>query len=59
MLDDRFGSVEEMKLQLGGAPVLAMIRRLTPLEEGGLEGVHAYARPNDASTEPSAPCGPP
>lgn len=51
MLDDRFGSVEEMKLQLGGAPVLAMIRRLTPLEEGGLEGVHAYARPNDASTE--------
>jgi succinoglycan biosynthesis transport protein ExoP len=51
MLDDRFGSVEEMKIQLGGIPILAMVRRLEPLEEGSLEGVQAYVRPNDPATE--------
>jgi polysaccharide biosynthesis transport protein len=51
MLDDRFGSLEELRLQLGGVPVLAMVRRLEPAGESGLEAVQSYARPNDPATE--------
>ena len=45
MLDDRFGSVEEMKIQLGGIPIPPWPGRLEPLEEGSLEGVQAYVGP--------------
>jgi capsular exopolysaccharide synthesis family protein len=51
VLDDRFGSPEELRQQLGGLPILAMIRRLESLEEDGLGGVYAYVRPNDVGTE--------
>ncbi len=51
MLDDRFGSVDEMRLQLGDIPVLAMIRRLESLGESGIECVQTFARPNDVATE--------
>ena len=51
MLDDRFGSLEEMRLQLGDLPALAMIRKLEPLDAVGPEAIHVYARPNDPDTE--------
>jgi capsular exopolysaccharide synthesis family protein len=51
VLDDRFGTIEEMRHQLGGVPVLAMVRRLEPLGDVGLGALHAYARPNDLASE--------
>lgn len=51
MLDDRFGSLEEMRLQLGGLPVLAMVPRLDPLDAVGPAAVHVYAQPNALATE--------
>ena len=51
LLDDRFHSPDELKAQIG-APVLAMVRDLTPLSaEFGLESLHTYAKPNSVETE--------
>lgn len=51
MLDDRFGSIEEMRAQLGNLPVLGMVRKLEPLEGSGLEAIHVHARPQAAENE--------
>ncbi len=51
MLDDRFGSVEEMRLQLGGLPVLAMVPKLESLDALGPGAIHVYAQPNASATE--------
>ena len=51
MLDDRFGSVEEMRQQLGGLPVLAMVPKLDALDAVGPEAIHVCAQPNAAATE--------
>jgi uncharacterized protein involved in exopolysaccharide biosynthesis len=50
VLDDRFMSPEDLTAQLG-VPVLAMVRRLEPIEGEGLATVHAYDRPNAVETE--------
>lgn len=50
VLDDRFGSPEEMFTQLG-APVLSIIRKLDPLEGTGLASVHTFMSPNAVQTE--------
>lgn len=51
MLDDRFSSLEEMRQQLGGLPVLAMVPRLEPLDAVGPAAIHIYAQPNAVATE--------
>ncbi len=51
MLTDRFPSLEELRIQLGGIPVLAIIRKLEPLAGVGSEAIHVCARPNTPETE--------
>jgi succinoglycan biosynthesis transport protein ExoP len=51
MLDDRFGSVDELKQQVGGIPMLAVVRKLDPLDEVGLKSVYSFSRPTDPATE--------
>lgn len=50
LLDDRFGSPEEIADQLG-APVLSMIRQLTPTGGVGLGAVHMVAGGDDVQLE--------
>ena len=50
VLDDRFMSPEDLMAQLG-VPVLAMVRRLDPIEGTGLDTIHACARPNAIESE--------
>jgi len=50
VLDDRFTSPEEMSAQLA-VPVLALVRRLDPIDGAGLAKVHTHVRPNAAETE--------
>lgn len=50
LLDDRFRSPEEMQAQLG-VPVLAMIRKLDPLDQVGPGGIHVHVKPASAEAE--------
>lgn len=50
LLDDHFRSAEELRTQLG-IPVLAIVQRLEPLAEVGIDGVHVHVRPNAVETE--------
>jgi len=50
LLDDRFNSPEELSTQLG-VPILAMVRKLDPLEGEGFAAIHTHALPNSAETE--------
>lgn len=50
VLDDRFSSPEEMRLQLG-VPVLAMVREMSPLPGRSLDTVHTNAKPNGVEAE--------
>ncbi len=50
LLDDRFRTPDDLRSQLG-APILAMVQRLAPLGEQGLEALHTYSRPNSPESE--------
>jgi capsular exopolysaccharide synthesis family protein len=50
LLDDRFRSPEEMQSQLG-VPVLAMVRKLEPLNQVGPGGIHVHAEPTGVGAE--------
>lgn len=50
LLDDRFRSPEEMQTQLG-VPVLAMVRKLEPLNEVGPGGIHVNVEPTGVEAE--------
>ncbi len=50
LLDDRFRSPEELQAQLG-IPVLAMVRKMDPVADRGIEAIHAHMRPNAVETE--------
>jgi len=51
LLDDRFRSPEDLQEQTG-VPVLAMIRKLEPLEEGvGIENIHIHVRQSGSDAE--------
>ncbi|HEX4145197.1 MAG TPA: polysaccharide biosynthesis tyrosine autokinase [Pirellulales bacterium] len=50
VLDDRFRSPEEMRIQLG-APLLAMVRKMDDLHTVGLEGIQAHIAPDAPSSE--------
>jgi len=50
LLDDHFRSPEELEA-LMRLPVLAMVRRLEPLAETGIDAIHAHVRPNASETE--------
>ncbi len=50
LLYDHFRSPEEIRTELG-VPVLAMIRRMDPVADCGIDAVHVHVRPNAAETE--------
>lgn len=51
LLDDRFRSPEDLQEQTG-VPVLAMIRKMEPLEEGvGSENIHVHVRQSGSDAE--------
>jgi polysaccharide biosynthesis transport protein len=50
LLDDRFRSPEEIKMQLG-TPVLSMVRQLEQLPGHGIEAVQTFAQPNSIGAE--------
>lgn len=50
LLDDRFRSPEEMQIQLG-VPILAMIRKLAPLDQVGPGGIHVHVEPTGVEAE--------
>ena len=51
LLDDRFRSPEDLQQQTG-VPILAMIRKLEPLEEGvGVENIHVHVRKTGSDAE--------
>ena len=50
VIDDRFRSPEELRLQLG-VPVLAMIPKMPDIEGDGFAGVHTFAQPNGGESE--------
>ncbi len=50
LLDDRFRSPEEMQTQLG-VPVLAMVRKLEPLNQVGPGGIHVHVHPTGVEAE--------
>jgi succinoglycan biosynthesis transport protein ExoP len=50
VLDDRFGSPEEMSAQLG-VPALALVRRMRKIDDVGLAAVHTHVQPNAAEME--------
>ena len=50
LLDDRFRSPEEMQTQLG-VPVLAMVRKLEPLNQVGPGGIHVHVQPTGVEAE--------
>ena len=50
LLDDRFGSPEEMSVQLG-VPVLSLVKELTPTGGVGLDAVHMHAGGEAFQTE--------
>ncbi len=50
LLDDRFRSPEEMQAQLG-VPVLAMVRKLEPLNQVGPGGIHVNVEPTGVEAE--------
>ena len=49
-LDDRFRSPDELQWQLG-LPMLAMIRRMEPLEGTGMELIVTHMQPNSVESE--------
>ncbi len=50
LLDDHFRSPEELQTQLG-VPVLAMVGRLEPVADHGIDAVHVHVRPNAVEVE--------
>ncbi len=50
LADDRFGSPEEMALQLG-CRVLSVVRELTPLPGDGLQAVQLFMKPQATESE--------
>ncbi len=50
ILDDRFRSPDEMRIQLG-APVLAMVRQMDDLHAIGLENIHVHVAPDALASE--------
>ena len=50
LLDDRFRSPDELRMQLG-VPVLAMVRAMQPTGGTGVDAVQCYAKPNGVETE--------
>jgi capsular exopolysaccharide synthesis family protein len=50
VLDERFRSPEELSSQLR-APVLAIVRQLSPTLKSGVEAVHVHASPDDVASE--------
>jgi len=50
ILDDRFGSPEELSEQLG-VPILAMVKKLSSLPGEGLATIHTNALPSAVETE--------
>lgn len=50
VLDDRFRSPEDLQLQLR-ISVLAMVRKLDPLEGDGVRKLHVVAQPNGSASE--------
>ncbi len=51
LLDDRFRSPEDLQEQTG-VPILAMIRKLEPLEEGiGVDNIHVHVRQTGSDAE--------
>ena len=50
VLDDRFRSPEELRMQLG-APVLAMVRQMEPTGGTGVDTIHTLVKPNGVETE--------
>jgi capsular exopolysaccharide synthesis family protein len=50
LMDDRFRSLDEMKLQLQ-TPVLAMIRQLIPHQETGLDALQVHVAPDAVESE--------
>jgi polysaccharide biosynthesis transport protein len=50
LLDDRFRSPEEMQMQLG-VPILAMVRKLEPLDQVGPGGIHVNVEPTGVEAE--------
>ena len=50
LLDDRFRSPEEIQTQLG-VPVLAMVRKLEPLNQVGPGGIHVHVEPTGVEAE--------
>jgi polysaccharide biosynthesis transport protein len=50
VLDDRFRSLDEMKVQLQ-TPILAMIRQLEPHQESGLDALQVHVAPDAVESE--------
>lgn len=50
LLDDRFRSPEEMRMQLG-VPVLATVRKMEVEAETGIEAVHVHAQSSSVESE--------
>jgi len=50
LLDDHFRSPEELEARLG-LRVLAVIRKLTPLMDRGMDAIHVHVRPTAAESE--------
>ena len=48
--DDRFHSPDDLRLTLG-TQILAMVRRLAPLADSGLQSLYPFARPNSLESE--------
>lgn len=50
VMDDRFRSPDEMRIQLG-VPVLAMVRAMQPTGESGIRAVQTFTNPNGLESE--------
>jgi succinoglycan biosynthesis transport protein ExoP len=50
LIDDRFRSPDDLRREIG-VPVLAMIRKLPPLEGEGLQTIYPFAKPNSVESE--------
>jgi len=50
LLDDHFRSPEELRMQLG-LPVLAIVGKLEPVADVGVDAIHVHVQPNAAETE--------
>jgi capsular exopolysaccharide synthesis family protein len=50
LIDDRFRSPDDLRTQLG-APILAMVRKLSPIAPHGLESLYPFAKPTSVESE--------